>query len=206
MSFRDLFNSRGRSRRGHSVKERIIKQVVEEIQQSGMRFTVDDITNQLGISKKTVYEHFSSKEEIIETIVDNILEETDQKTNQLMADDSISFIDKIKQLMQVLPEYHQIYDRPILDEMKRYYPDQWVKMEDALEEDWDDLQKLIEQGMETGEIVSNYSIPVIMKVLIEAINTTLDQHFFNKNNITVAEALSQIVDILLYGLVPENKR
>ncbi|QTM98070.1 TetR family transcriptional regulator [Sediminibacillus dalangtanensis] len=188
------------------MKERIIKQVVEEIQQSGMRFTVDDITNQLGISKKTIYEHFSSKEEIIETIVDNILEETDQKTNQLMADDSISFIDKIKQLMQVLPEYHQIYDRPILDEMKRYYPDQWVKMEDALEEDWDDLQKLIEQGIETGEIVSNYSIPVIMKVLIEAINTTLDQHFFNKNNITVAEALSQIVDILLYGLVPENKR
>ncbi|WP_110943279.1 TetR/AcrR family transcriptional regulator [Virgibacillus senegalensis] len=188
------------------MKERIIKQVVEEIQKSGMRFTVDDITNQLGISKKTVYEHFSSKEEIVQTIVDNILEETDQKTNQLLADDAIPFIDKIKQLMQVLPEYHQIYDRPVLDEMKRYYPDLWVKIDEALQEDWEDLQQLIEQGMETGEISSDYSVSVIMKVLVEAINTTLDQHFFNKNNITVAEALSQIVDILLYGLIPENKR
>ncbi|SDK29940.1 TetR/AcrR family transcriptional regulator [Sediminibacillus albus] len=188
------------------MKDRITRQVVEEIQRNGMRFTVDDITNQLGISKKTIYEHFSSKEEIIETIVDKMLAETDQKTNELMADDSLSFIVKIKQLMQVLPEYYQIYDRPILDEMKRFYPDQWVKIEASLDEDWDELQALIESGIQTGEIVSGYSVAVIMKVLIEAINTTMDQHFFNKNNITVAEALSQIVDILLYGLVPENKR
>jgi AcrR family transcriptional regulator len=188
------------------MKERILKAVVEEIQEKGMRFTIDDVTQRLGISKKTVYEHFSTKEEIIKTIVSRILEEADQKTNEIIADDSLSFIDKIKALMQVLPEYYQIYNRPVLDEMKRYYPEQWVHIETSLEEDWDDIRVLIEEGIKTEEVVTSYSITVIMKVLKEAINTTLDQTFFYKNNITVTEALSQTVDILLYGIIPEDKR
>ncbi|MDC3413160.1 TetR/AcrR family transcriptional regulator [Terrihalobacillus insolitus] len=188
------------------MKERILKAVVEEIQEKGMRFTIDDVTHRLGISKKTVYEHFDSKEQIIKTIVEQILDEADQKTNDIIADDELSFIVKMKELMQVLPEYYQIYNRPVLDEMKRYYPDQWVQIETSLEEDWADIRLLIEEGIKTGEVVTGYSITVIMKVLIEAINTTLDQTFFYKNNITVREALSQTVDILLYGIIPDDKR
>ncbi|MRG85238.1 TetR/AcrR family transcriptional regulator [Salinibacillus xinjiangensis] len=188
------------------MKERILKAVVEEIQESGMRFTVDDITHRMGISKKTIYEHFASKEEIIKTIVERMLEESDQKTNQIFTDQSLSFVEKIKNLMLVLPEYYQIYDRPVLDGMKRYYPNLWQKINDSLQEDWNDLEQLIEEGIQKGEIVSHYSMIIIMKVLKETFNTTFDQSFFYKNNITVREALSQIVDLLLYGMIPENKR
>lgn len=183
-----------------------MRAVVEEIQMSGMRFTVDNITERMGISKKTIYEHFSSKEEIIQTIVERILKETDEKTNNIIADQTLTLIEKVKNLMLVLPEYYQIYDRPVLEGMKRYYPDLWQNINDSLQEDWEELEQIIEEGIKQGEVESNYSTVVIMKVLIEAFNTTFDQGFFYQNNITVNEALTQIVDILLYGIIPEDKR
>jgi hypothetical protein len=45
-----------------------------------------------------------------------------------------------------------------------------------------------------------------MKLFIDSANATLDQKFFSNNNISVPQALETIVDILLYGLVPEGKR
>lgn len=188
------------------MRERILKAVIEEIQQRGMKFTVDDVTRRLGISKKTIYEYFSSKEEIIETIVERIVEETNEKSNEIINDYSLSIIEKVRNVLNVLPEYYQVYDRPILEEMKRYYPDQWVKIDASLTDDWDELKNLIEEGMDQGEIISKYAAPVIMRVLIEGINTTLDQRFFLNNNLTVTEALADIVDILFYGLIPEDKR
>ncbi|UFT99754.1 TetR/AcrR family transcriptional regulator [Radiobacillus kanasensis] len=188
------------------MKEKILRAVVEEIQMSGMRFTVDDITKRMGISKKTIYEHFASKEEIIQTIIDDILVETDQKTNEIMANQLLTFIEKIKQLMVVLPEYYQIYDRPVLEGMKRYYPDQWQKINDSLEEDWLEIEELVNAAMKHGEVIDTYSIVIIMKVLREAVDTTYDQNFFFKNNITVNQALTEIVDLVLYGMIPEDKR
>ncbi|QDP39095.1 TetR/AcrR family transcriptional regulator [Radiobacillus deserti] len=188
------------------MKEKILRAVVEEIQESGMRFTVDDVTKRLGISKKTIYEHFVSKEEIIQTVIDQVLVETDQKTNEIMDNLSLTFIEKIKQLMVVLPEYYQIYDRPVLEGLKRYYPEQWQKINDSVEEDWLDIEELLKEAMNHGEVVQTYSVVIIMRLLREAFDTTFDQSFFYKNNITVNQALTEIVDLVLYGMIPDNKR
>lgn len=51
------------------IKDRIMKAFIEEIREKGMKFSMDDLARRLGISKRTLYEHFSSKVEILETIM-----------------------------------------------------------------------------------------------------------------------------------------
>ena len=48
------------------VKKKIITESVELFMKFGVRsVTMDDIAKHLGISKKTIYQHFKDKEEII---------------------------------------------------------------------------------------------------------------------------------------------
>lgn len=188
-----------------AIKDRIMKGFIEEIRDKGMKFSMDDLAKRLGISKRTLYEHFSSKVEILETIIQQSFEEGDEKTEQILADDSLSLIDKIKGVMMVLPTHYEFYDLRILEQMKRYYPEQYAHVEASLSEDWQTLRVLIEQGIREGQIV-NMNVTLMMKVIVDALNSTLDQRFYMKNQITVSEALSAIVDVLLFGLVPTDKR
>lgn len=188
-----------------AIKDRIMKGFIEEIRDKGMKFSMDDLARRLGISKRTLYEHFSSKVEILETIISQTFAEGDEKTQQILQDDSLSLIDKIKGVMMVLPTHYEFYDLRILEQMKRYYPEQWALVDSSLSDDWQTLRVLIEQGIQEGKIV-NMNVTLLMKLIVDAVNSTLDQRFYMKNQITVSQALSAIVDVLLHGIVPVDKR
>ena len=55
-------------------KERIQEKAHELFMQYGIRsVSMDDIANQLGMSKKTLYQYFVDKDELVDIIVDNHL-------------------------------------------------------------------------------------------------------------------------------------
>ncbi|MGJ7911259.1 TetR/AcrR family transcriptional regulator [Neobacillus sp. LXY-1] len=181
------------------MRERIIKAFIEEIHDKGMKFTMDDLAIRIGVNKRYIYQHFSSKVEILELIIDQTLHESNAKTEQIMADTSLSLIEKIRGVCTVMPTYFEFYDFKILEQMKRYYPEQWAKVNAALSE-WEALRLLIEEGIQQGELIEiNTSLAI--KLIIDATNSIFDQRFYMENNITLPEALSSIVDVILFGLV-----
>ncbi|WP_153731487.1 TetR/AcrR family transcriptional regulator [Sporosarcina obsidiansis] len=184
------------------MKARIMKAFLEEIQETSMKFTMDDLAKRLGISKRTLYEHFSSKTEILDAIIDSTLREFDEKTEMIIQDPSLTLLEKIKSVITVIPKYNDFYNWQILDQMRKSYPAQWERVHAALNE-WDDLRALIEQGIREGLIV-NQNVSLLMKLIIDATNSTMDRQFFLKNSITVTEALDSIVDILLFGFINKS--
>lgn len=67
---------------------------IEEIWEKGMKFSMDDLARRLGISKRTLYEHFSSKVEILETIIEQTAQEFDEKTRQIVEDSNLTLLEK----------------------------------------------------------------------------------------------------------------
>ena len=51
--------------RGRIMKQRIVTETIHQIQTKGFTFTISDLAKQLAVSKRTIYEHFSSKDEIV---------------------------------------------------------------------------------------------------------------------------------------------
>lgn len=178
---------------------------IEEIREKGMKFSMDDLARRLGISKRTLYEHFSSKVEILETIIEQVFQEADEKTRQIIDDENLTLLEKIKAVIMVLPTHYEFYDLRILEQMKRYYPEQWAVVNAQLSDDWALLRVLVEQGIREGLIV-NMNVTLLMKLIIDACNSTLDQRFYTQNQITMQQSLEAIADVLLYGLVPVDKR
>lgn len=180
------------------MQTRIMKAFIEEIHDKSMKFTMDDLAKRLGISKRTLYEYYPSKVDILNAIIEQTLAEFDEKTEQIIQDGRLPLLEKIKRVITVVPKHNEFYDLRILEQMKRYYPEQWERIHTALNQ-WDALRALIEQGIREGLIVEK-NVQLIMKLIIDASNTTLDRRFFLENSITVSDALNSIVDILLFGL------
>nr|WP_132747680.1 TetR/AcrR family transcriptional regulator [Scopulibacillus darangshiensis] len=187
------------------MKNRIINAFIEEIQANGLKFSVDDLANRIGISKRTLYKYFSSKAEILDCIIDDTFQEIDEKAKAIIQNGQLSMPEKIKGVITTLPDHYELLDLKLLGQMKQYYPEQWAKMDELLKDDWELLRNLIEQGIREGVIIE-LNVSLVMKVILESINSTLDQSFYMENRITVSEALSEIVNILFYGLISENKR
>ncbi|MGG1679541.1 TetR/AcrR family transcriptional regulator [Neobacillus sp. NRS-1170] len=187
------------------IKDRIIQAFIEEIKNDSLKFPLENMARRLGVSKKTLYKYFSSKADMLDAVIDYTFANMDDKATAIIHNEQLSIVEKIKGVMTVLPDHYEFIDISILDQMKRYYPEQWVKMDSLLKSDWELLRGLINQAIEE-KAISNVNVSLIMKVVISSLNTTLDQRFFLEHRMTVNEALSEIADILLFGLAIENKR
>ena len=184
------------------MKTRIINAFIEETRNNGIKFTMDDLARRLGISKRTLYEHFSSKVDILDSIIDVTLAEFDEQTRRILDNPNLTLLEKIRKVIVVVPEHNDFYDLRILEQLKRTYPAQWERVNREMHQ-WDDLKGLLEEGIRTG-VIKNINIDLLMRLIIDATNATMDRQFFLAHSISVTEALESIVDVLLMGMVEKK--
>lgn len=163
---------------------------------------MDDLARRLGISKRTLYEHFSSKVDILDSIIDVTLAEFDEQTRRILTNSDLTLLEKIRKVIVVVPEHNDFYDLRILEQLKRTYPTQWERVNRELHQ-WDDLKGLLEEGIRTG-VIKNVNIDLLMRLIIDASNATMDRQFFLAHSISLTEVFESIVDVLLMGMVEKK--
>ena len=108
-----------------NLKNKILVKSLELFEAYGIKqVTMDDISETLGISKKTLYKHFAGKEELVNKVIQFLFELHFKAINRIIGknNSSIQKIEKIYQyaldyLMKVTPVFH-------LD-LKKYYSDSY---------------------------------------------------------------------------------
>jgi len=155
------------------LKTRIINAFIEETRNNGIKFTMDDLARRLGISKRTLYEHFSSKVDILDSIIDVTLAEFDEQTRRILDNPNLILLEKIRKVIVVVPEHNDFYDLRILEQLKRSYPAQWERANREMHQ-WDDLKGLLEEGIRMG-VIKNVNIDLLMRLIIDATNATMDR-------------------------------
>lgn len=181
------------------LRKSIIEGTIVVFNQKGLKFTMDDIARQLGMSKKTIYTVFSDKESLFYAVVDYIFDSIKESENQVLMDESLSTLEKIRRILGVMPEGYKDIDFRQLYLLKDKYPKIYRKVEQRLETGWEKTIELLEQGMTEGVI---RPVPVaIVKMMLEA---ALEQFFQRdiliRNGLTYGEALDTVVDILVDGI------
>lgn len=181
------------------LRESIIEGTIVVFNQKGLKFTMDDIAKQLGISKKTIYTVFSDKETLFYAVVDYMFDSIKESERQVLEDTSLSTLEKIRKILGVLPEGYKEIDFRQLYLLKEKYPKIYHKVEERLETGWESSIQLLEQGMKEGVI---RPVPVaLVKMMLEA---ALEQFFQRdiliRNGLTYTEALEEVVNILVDGI------
>ena len=181
------------------VRQRILSGTMEVFNQKGLKFTMDDIAKELGISKKTIYKVFDDKEKMFLEMVDYLFDQIKASEEEVMQDKSLSTLEKIRKILGVMPESYRDVDLRKLYELKEKYPTTYKRVEQRLETGWENTLMLLEQGIREGVI---RPVPIcLVKMMLEA---SLEQFFQRDilivNNLNYGEALDNVVDILVNGI------
>lgn len=183
------------------MKESILNSVRKHILKAGFKgFTIDDICNELKISKKTIYKHFDSKDEMIAKIIDAHVE-TDRSNTLKALEGQGSIQDKLQSV--ILCYYDYSIPLKLVDELKSCFPNEWSKIEELFQFKQELFRKLIRQGMEEGCISSATNIDMLMLVIQKTIPAILDHSFLtshDRKHATANYLLEELGMLLLNGI------
>jgi len=133
------------------MKEEIVKRALNDFMQYGFKtFTMDDLASKMGISKKTLYEHFPSKNDLVEAVLDYALDMSCKNVEAFVQGD-VSVIENVYRNQKKVKEIFNINsDRPIW-ELQKYYSKTYERMEiEFAKSDARFIDKLLEKGWKEG--------------------------------------------------------
>lgn len=181
------------------MRERIIESAVKGIKEFGMRrFTMDDIAADLKISKKTLYQHFSSKKELVRKTVDWALELEKKETEAALAATE-DWLEKLNSVLKVHVYTNLPYSR--LDEINRYFPDLSNSMDSIMKYKADILTELLMEGIKEGRVRRDIDQQIVILAIEKVFFTPTKEEFLRENDLTVNQLLNQLKEIILDGIL-----
>ena len=108
------------------LRKEILEGTIQVYNRKGLKFTMDDIAAWLGISKKTIYTVFETKEALFLTMVDYLFDSIKESEAAVVENPALGTLEKIKRILGVMPESYRNIDFRQLYELKgngrRGYP------------------------------------------------------------------------------------
>ena len=133
------------------MKHSITQKALTYFLQYGFKtFTMDDLANSLGISKKTLYEQFASKNDLVEATLDYALEMTCHQVDKFVSGEG-SVIENVFRNQREVQNLFDFNSSIPIWELKKYFPKTYERMDiEFTKSDALFIDKLLERGWEEG--------------------------------------------------------
>src|SRR4051812_1964259 len=107
------------------TKERILKGAEELFFRYGIKsITMDDIAKELGMSKKTIYQFYKDKDEVVHTLMQEKLKE-DERDFRCAAEQSGNVVEEVFSHMKLMSTIFGKINPNIFYDLQRFHPKSW---------------------------------------------------------------------------------
>lgn len=162
--------------------------------------TMDEIAAQLGISKKTIYQSFADKEELVAAVFDKYMVGTKQKclSDKAGSKDAIHEIfldlDLMEEMLKAMNPY-------ILYDLEKYHPAVFKKF---VEYKHHFLYQLISENLKRGireEVYrDDFNVEIVARLRLGTIMISMNMDVFPKGQYSILEIEEEIVMHFLHGI------
>ncbi|MGG9971128.1 TetR/AcrR family transcriptional regulator [Ferruginibacter sp. SUN002] len=144
------------------VKDRIIQGSFELFMRYGFRsVSMDDIAGKMGMSKKTLYQHFADKDQLVEAALDYDIEH-DQRDCLLCTNNSTNAVEEVYNIIDTVAEQLRDMNPMVLYEMQKFHPSAFKRFQKHKDEF---ILKMIHQNLERGITEGLYRDDINVEVL-----------------------------------------
>ena len=181
------------------MQEKILTALTLEMKDRGLKFTMDDLARRLGISKRTLYEHFSSKEQLIASLLEHSFAEVKSKRTEIFNNPALDIPTKLQKMLTVRSVLWMEGSEHIAIDIKNQMPRQWQLITAHSDEQWQMFDYLLQQGIDDDTLRPVF-LPAIRTLISGSIGEFANIDFLLAHKTTFYEMMSTIVDIIINGI------
>ena len=183
---------------------KIIEQIEDKLFKEGFyKTTMDDVASELGMSKKTIYKFFPSKDDLVMAIAKHFMNSMKNKIVPALNSDK-NAIKKLSELISILAKASEKISPKRMDEIRKYFPSLWNEIDKfRTQMMFGNITKVIDQGKAEGLFI-DYPTSIIMNVLVASVRNIVNPDFILNNNFSIIEAARYAFKIIIGGIVTDK--
>ena len=187
------------------IRENIITESIQLFMKYGLRsVTMDDIAKHLGMSKKTIYQHFKDKEEIIIKATKAVFD-AEVKMMQDIEKGTENAVDHLFKQTLLIRERIKNTSSTTMYDMQKYYPKAWEKYK-CFKQDvvYNSVIDNLRRGIKEGLFREDINPEILALIRIGQIELSFDKNVFPEKKYTLVEIHEQLFEHFTHGILSEK--
>ncbi len=181
--------------------QNILIKTSELYKRYGIRsITMDDIAKELGISKRTLYEHVDNKDELVKKVYELEDEQRKKEIKDLLSKDKNAIEELFlinSYVNQLLKEYNQSTDY----DLKKYYPELYEKIKETKKNNmYHSFLENIKKGKKEGLFREDVNEKIIAKLWVSRFASITDNEVFSIPEFTSHEIFMELFIYHIRGI------
>ncbi len=183
------------------LKTRIIIEADSLFCQYGIKsVTMDDIAKHLGMSKKTIYLHFSDKNELVVDLMRNkmenqvcIMDKSAGESNDAVHEVFNAVINMKDMLSKMNPML--FYD------LQKYHSEAWALFKEFRENNlFKNVNQNLKRGIKEGYFRTEINLDILTRMHIEQFDSAFNQTTYPIKDFNISQVMTELTEHFLYGI------
>jgi TetR/AcrR family transcriptional regulator, cholesterol catabolism regulator len=186
-------------------KEKLLRGADELFMKYGLRsVSMDDIARHLGVSKKTIYQHFADKDEVVASVAKSHMARQREQFDKI-AIESRNPVEELVKISFCLRENLKDINPSVLFDMQKYHQsawNEWLKFKQKFIRE--NIIRSLKQGIEDGYFRDDVNMEIIATMRLEQVQMAFDGSVFPRDKFNIPEVQAQLFDHFIYGLFTDK--
>ncbi len=190
------------------LKQRILDAAKVHFFANGFsKFTMEEFAQSMGMSKKTIYKFFTSKDELVKEITREQLRRIHTQCEFFRNDTTIEFIDRVKSTINFLTVEMQAMKPQFSLDIQRTMPDLWKEVDGFRNEKvMNDFALMVKQGVDLGIFRTDVNVQVFVLMYAAAMRSIIDPQILSQLPINLSQAYQAAVTVFFEGMMTNEGR
>jgi TetR/AcrR family transcriptional regulator, cholesterol catabolism regulator len=183
------------------VKERILIKADDLFMRYGIRsVSMDDIALELGMSKKTLYQYYVDKDELVDAVMNATIIKNEHDCD-IDRETSENAIDEIFKAMEMVEEMFRNMNPSILYDIEKYHPKTFARFQKHKNEYiYMVIRENLVRGIKEELYRPEINLDILSKFRLESMMLPFSPEFHGRNKFNLADLEQEIMEHYLYGL------
>ncbi len=162
--------------------------------------TMDDVAKELGISKKTLYQYVSDKNDLVEKVLDFHLQHCEH-TCELLAEEQTNPIEAMLAIGDFFYQHTKDTSPSLLFDLRKYHPSALQKLNEYRSKTVvAQLKRNLTQGIDENLYRDDINIDIIPGLYIGMVDGILESNFFPRDTFKFEEVIHQMLRYHIHGI------
>ncbi len=189
------------------IKDKIIAASSELFQRYGVRsVSMDDIAHHLAISKKTLYQNFKDKDDIVTTAFRRHMDKEKAEYVDIHAR-AKDPIDEMKRVSSCMRKDFKNINPSLLFDIQKYHPKAWeIWLAFKNDHIYGTITDNLKSGVEMGFFREDINVEILAKLRLETVQMAFDTRLFPPDKFDLSDIQVQIFEHFLQGVLTDKGR
>ena len=162
--------------------------------------TMDDIARHLAVSKKTLYQFYKDKDEIITTFARSEFE-CEKDCMKEIAEEAENAVDEVMRISRHIRQTFSKMNPALLYEMQKYHSEAWQVYADFRQSTVSDhIRGNLQRGIREGLYRDSIDVEILTRLRLEMIQLAFDARLFPPAQFSLVDLQIQIMDLFIRGV------